>query len=765
VIADYRVVPAAAVVWSVAAAGLLWGWQFSWLAGFLAVAVALVVAFRSLRWRPAAVLVVLIGTLATCWIGLVIHASATHPLRAVADRGETVSLRVEVSDRPRPMRTVGFGSRQGGADRVAVPAGDVVVLAQTSGWSDLLPGQWVTVTGRAAPARSGTLTVAVVQARGSPGQVTEAPVWQREAAALRSGLRQSAAVLPEEQAGLIPGLVVGDTTALSPRVADEFTVVGMTHLLAVSGANLAIVAGAVLFVIRAVGLGPRVAGVGAGLAVVGFVILAGPQPSVLRAAVMGGVGLLGLVLGRERSVLPALAWSVVVLVPVDPALGLNAGFVLSVLATAALVLIAPRWARRLRDRGVPAGVAEAITAPMAAHLATAPVIAGLSGEVSLVAVLANLIAEPVVAPATVVGVLATVVTPVSAWLGELLARVAGPEARWLIHVARYAAGLPMSSVRWPGGLLGGLLLLAVLVVGVLVFRSRRMRVLAAVAVVVAVVVLMPARILAPGWPPAGWAMVGCDVGQGDGLVVATGDPGRVVVVDTGPDLSSMVDCLHRLRVNSVALVVLSHLHADHVGGLASVLSDYPVGAVGVGPLHEPAWAWQQVRRVAGAAGVSVVDIVAGQRMQWPGLAVEVIAPSRVPPPLGPDAAGTPVNDASLVLRADTAAGRVLLTGDVELEGQGDLLASNQDLAADVLKVPHHGSRYSLPRFLERVRPRVAVVSVGADNPFGHPSRLVLDELTQEGASVLRTDQDGDVAVIASRDGPLIARRGSTRVGR
>ncbi|EWM13015.1 DNA internalization-related competence protein ComEC/Rec2 [Kutzneria sp. 744] len=760
---DTRMVPVALVVWAIATVGLAWGWQFSWLLGGIAVVTAFVVAVRSLRWRPQAVLVIALGALATCWIAMVIHTSATHPLRSDADHGATVTLRVEVSERPKPLRTQGFGSRQGGADRVLVPAGDVIVLAQAAGWADLLPGQWLTVTGRAAPARTGDLTVAVVQARGSPTEVTPAPPWQKVAATLRNGLRRATSVLPDEQAGLVPGLIVGDTANLSPRVSDEFKVAGMTHLLAVSGANLAIIAGTVLFAIRLLGMGPRIAGVGAGLAVIGFVILAGPEPSVLRAAVMGGLVLLALVLGRERSLLPALAWSVVVLVPIDPSLGLSAGFTLSVLATGALVLVAPRWAVWLRGRGVPPGVAEAVAAPLAAHLVTAPVIAGLSGEVSVVAVVANLAAEPVVAPATVIGVLATMVTPMNQWLGEMLARATSPEAWWLIHVARYTSSMPLATVRWPSGLLGAALLAAVMVVGWAALRSRRLRVVAMVVVVGAVLVLMPARLTGSGWPPTGWAMVSCDVGQGDAHVLATSQPGRVVLIDTGPDLSSIVGCLHRLGVVSIPLIVLSHLHADHVGGLSSVLSDYPVGAVGVGPLHEPAWAWDQVRRQASDAGVQVVDIVAGQRFELPGVNMTVIAPQEAPSHLGPNAEGTPVNDASLVVRADTAAGRILLTGDIELEGQANLLATNEDLSADVLKVPHHGSRYSLPRFLERVHPRVAMVSVGAGNPFGHPSSLILDALKGEGATVLRTDEDGDVAIIASRDGPLIARRGSPRV--
>src|SRR5882757_1434991 len=134
---DTRMVPAALVVWAVATVGLAWGWQFSWLLGALAVATSFVVAVRSLRWRPQAVLVIALGSLATCWIAMVIHASAANPLRHEAERGTVVTLRVQVSERPKPLRTQGFGSRQGGTDRVLVPAGDVVVLAQAKDWADL----------------------------------------------------------------------------------------------------------------------------------------------------------------------------------------------------------------------------------------------------------------------------------------------------------------------------------------------------------------------------------------------------------------------------------------------------------------------------------------------------------------------------------------------------------------------------------------------------------------------------------------------------
>jgi competence protein ComEC len=231
------------------------------------------------------------------------------------------------------------------------------------------------------------------------------------------------------------------------------------------------------------------------------------------------------------------------------------------------------------------------------------------------------------------------------------------------------------------------------------------------------------------------------------------------VVDTGPDPGLVGGCLDRLDVRRVPLVVLSHLHADHVGGLAGVLAGRSVGAVAIGPLREPSWAFEQVRRLTGQAGVPLVELRAGHRLAWPELTIEVLGPSKPPPAVDGDD-GTSVNDASLILRANTSAGRVLLTGDIELTGQTELLASGVDVGADVLKMPHHGSRFSSPRFLAAVRPRLAMVSVGAGNPYGHPNDGVLGALTSAGTKVMRTDRHGDIAIAGGRDRPLVVGRGA-----
>src|SRR5262249_10812328 len=262
----------------------------------------------------------------------------------------------------------------------------ILVLGTDPAWQGVLPGQRVVVDGRLGRSRGGDLRSAVLSAPGTPRLVGRAWWAQRAAGRLRAGLRPACAPLPPETGGLPAGLVVGDTTRLEPAVADDFRATGMTHLLAVSGSNVAIVLGVVLGLARWCRAGPRLAAALCVVALVGFVILVRPSPSVLRAAAMGGLALVALASGRPRSAVPALAAAGVLLVLVDPELAGAPGFALSVLATAGLLLVAPGWRDALRRRRVPAGLAEAVAVPAAAQLTCAPVIAAISGTVGLVAV-------------------------------------------------------------------------------------------------------------------------------------------------------------------------------------------------------------------------------------------------------------------------------------------------------------------------------------------------------------------------------------------
>ncbi|NMH96716.1 ComEC/Rec2 family competence protein [Pseudonocardia acidicola] len=788
---DLRLVPGALAAWTVVLAGLLAGPLAATLLTALAaggLVVAVLPRHRRRSWASGVLAAAGCAAAAGVLVSTHVLQVRGHPLAGAAERGAAATLRVELADDPRPIRGAGYGARPGGATQVLVPAvlrhaavddgswatgGRVLLLAAPEGWTGLLPGQSVTVEGLLAPAQRRDLTVAVLRVRGPPGQVGPPSWWQAAAGSLRDGLREAAAVLPTASAGLLPGLAVGDTRNQTAEVEEDFRAAGLTHLTAVSGANLAIVGGAVLGLLRLFRADPRLAAALSGVALAGFVILARPSPSVLRAAVMGGVVLLALALGRRRSAVPALAAAVLMLLLIDPRLAVDPGFALSVLATAALVLVAPGWAAALRRRGVPPGLAEALVVPAAAGVATAPVIAGLSGQVSLVSILANLLVVPAVAPATVLGVLAAVVSPLGGPCAAACAWLAGPAVAWLVAVADHAAAVPGGVLDWPDGVPGALLLTGTVVLLAVLGRSPRLRALLLAALLGLMLVLVPTRLVPPGWPPPGWAVVACDVGQGDALVLATGRPGRVVLVDAGPDDGLVDACLDRLGVTGIALVVLSHLHADHAGGLAGALRGRAVGGVAVGPVREPRWSLEQVARQAAGAGAPLVALSAGQRLTWPALTLDVIGPVHPASWIDPED-GTAVNDGSLVVRAATPAGSVLLTGDVELAAQADLVASGAPLRADVLKMPHHGSRYSSATFLNAVAPRVALVSVGAGNTYRHPNPGLMDALTRAGVTVRRTDLAGDVAVTApagagdhdpgaalelvSRGDPLPARR-------
>jgi competence protein ComEC len=757
---DLRLLPAAAAAWGACYLALGWSSDLSFLAAGIGLPAAL--GCLAMRHRWATVLAAAAGCAAAALLvtGLRVAARDGSPLAGLARAHAAADLLLTVQEDPRPLAVRGTGA--GGpevlvparADRVTVGgqswrlSARVLVFGPADGWQALLPSQHLRVRGRLEPPLGGDLTVAVLSTRGPPDAVGP-PSWtQRAAGRVRAGLREAARGLPAGADGLLPGLVVGDTSALDPVLAADFRTTGLSHLVAVSGANLVFVVGAVLLVLRLFSAGPRLSAAAGGLATLGFVVLARPSASVLRAAAMGGLTLVALACGRPRAVLPALAASVLGLLLWHPELARSPGFALSVLATAGLIVLAPGWADRLRARGVPQGMAEALAVAAAACLVTAPLIAALGGMVSTVAIPANLLAAPAVPPATVLGVLAALLSTVWAGGAHAVAWLAGLPAGWIAAVAGHGAAIPAAAVSWPGGAAGGSILCGALASVVWAGQYAPVRRAALAASVGALLIALPVPALDPAWPPRGWLLVACDVAQGDALVLPAGS-GAAVLVDTGPDPVAVDRCLRRLGIQRIPLLVLTHLHADHIGGLTGVLHGRQVGAIEIGPLHDPAWAWHSVQETAGERRIRLLTGVVGETREVAGLRLTV---------LGPRAAfhGTrsDPNNSSLVLRVVSRGHVVLLTGDAEIEAQRALLRDDpDDLPAEILKVPHHGSAYSDPEFLAAVHARVGIISVGAHNDYGHPSPLLLTELARLGVRALRTDAAGDIAV-RDQDGRL-----------
>ncbi|MFJ1756852.1 ComEC/Rec2 family competence protein [Kitasatospora sp. NPDC088134] len=695
----------------------------------------------------------------------------------------------------------------------------------TDQWRQLIPSTRIAVEVEVLPEhqetgagrRSHTDTAALLAPQGQPFVIAPPNLPQRLAAQLRRGLRDACDHLPSDTRGLLPGLVVGDVSRLPDDLSDAFRATDLGHLVAVSGANLAIVLAVLIGgtptepdapgrggLARMLGLSFRTTAlIGTGLTLA-FVTICRPDPSVLRAAATGLLGLLALATGRPRQGVPVLAGAVLILVLADPSLARSYGFLLSALATAGLLLLGPRWTAALRARRWPHHLASAVGATAAAQAFCSPVTVLLAPRVSLVGIPCNLLAEIAVAPATLLGFGTLAVAPFSKGAAEFLVDLAALPVGWLVVVARRGAELPGAELAWPDGLFGSALLVVVIVSLAWAIPSRRAgqrrpghprtRMLIALAgvIILPLVLLRPPSVvrLATGWPVAGWRLAMCDIGQGD-MTVLPVEPGTAVVVDAGPDAGSADACLRGLGVTRVPLLILTHFHADHVEGVPGVLRGRSVGAIEVTTSDEPDGERTRVLRWAEAGGVPVLRARRGeQRTAWGQLAWQVLWPTPSP---APDASGP--NNSSIALLATlgppATALRVALLGDLEppaqaavltlgtppraglpgrpwsaddrsemLQGEEHGAVKPEDGEArsgpvpppgigrvDVLKVAHHGSANQDWSLMASLRPRLALVSCGEGNPYGHPAPRTVAGLKALGATVVRTDLVGDIAVL------------------
>jgi competence protein ComEC len=738
------------------------GW---WLVGLAGVVVALLLAvwFGARRATALTLTGLLVAGAAVAAATAVRELAVTEsPVAALAEQQAAVALEGAVVADPRPVEGR-FGQQylvrlqvrsitgRGLTHRLSSP---VLVLGDED-WASVQLGAVVRTSGRLQPADDGEVAGLLGSAR-APEQVAEPDVWWRGAGAVRAAIRESVAHRPADQRALVPALVDGDDGGLSVSLEEDFRTTGLTHLTAVSGTNLTLVVGFLLVLARWCRVRGHWLHVVGAAGIVGFVLLARTEPSVLRAAVMGTVGLLALGGNGRNRAIRALGVAVLVLLLVDPGLAVSAGFALSVLATAGIVLLAPGWRDALAG-WLPRWLAEAIAVPAAAQLACTPLVAAISGQVSLVAVLANLLVAPAVGPATVCGLAAGLVTLVSDPLGRLLGTVAGWCVAWIVLVARRGADLPAAASDWGTGAAALVVLtaacVALAVVGPHLLRRRWPGLVCCLLVLVVVTVRLPT----PGWPAEGWVLAMCDVGQGDALVLRAG-PSAGVVVDTGPDPLAVDACLSRLGVTEVPLLVLTHFHADHVDGLEGVLDGRLVGAIESTRFLDPTAGVEEVLDTARAHQLGVATSTQGASRTVGDVRLQTLWPAPGPMLSGPGD-GSLANDASVVLLAEVRGVRILMTGDVEPASQATLARSLPGLDVDVLKVPHHGSRYQDLDWLTSLDAEVALVSVGADNDYGHPAAATLDPLAAAGTEVHRTDLEGDLLVTVDDDGVAVESRG------
>lgn len=660
-----------------------------------------------------------------------------------------------------------------------------IVISADERWSDVIADDQVCFIGRITEAEA----TVFVQALTPPerGTCAEGPTEEKTSGrdVLRATLREQAANTVSYAPELLPGLILGDRSQQSEQLDQAMKVSGLSHLSAVSGAHTSLIASAATVLFRSLRM-PRSVVIAAFLCTLFlFVHIVGMQPSIIRAATMGAIGAWAVFFGRGSQALPLLALSTIVILTASPELINEAGFQLSVAATAGIVLGAQpleRWLRPFFDKFLPDFWASLFSSSLAisttAQLACQPVLLTFIDYVSLYSVIANLFATPLLPLITIPGTVAAAISVISPYLSQLLLHMVSFPAAGIGWIATTATNLPGSMLPWPGGSTGiwlvclhwsasGIVLMKLLrrqrrpkppvkvdsnlsrwtrlVVTVnknTTFHNTVQYLVVLVAVVAHTAVFWPTR---PASITPDWDVIGCDVGQGDMFLVRTG-PESAMVIDTGEDEAIAQQCLKQAQITQVDVLVITHLHADHVGGVQGVLAHAEPEQIIFSTSTDPKYTPETTDLPATAQQVdqSAVYIIDHARhddlhpveIRWTILSANSQAHHE--------------NDASIVLLAEIYRHgdvvNALFTGDLE-EDEARRLLDRGGIpdAIDILKLSHHGAKNGGVEIIEHTSPTMALIGVGADNTYGHPHKDILEALGPH-VTERRTDLDGTFAV-------------------
>lgn len=643
--------------------------------------------------------------------------SVSRPWIAVATLAWICALGLAGMTRPEPLppgelssrgvlATDPMAGRAGWRAIASTPEGEV--LLESESLDGLLRGVGVEFQGvvDGPPGRIGAhryrgiVEVDHLESVGSPPLLIELGQGIRE----RVSERASPA---KDGKALLAGFLIGDTTGLTRTQLESMRRAGLSHFVAVSGSNVALFVGLLVFLAGPLALGPKRRALVGLLGLPVYAAATRFEPSVMRASVMAGLAFGGRLIDIVFEAWQLLSLAIIILVLVQPSLTLSAGFQLSVAATAG-VLLGARWPMT----GGRVGRALAVT--LGAQVAVAPLILVHFGSVPLLSPLVNIVAAPIVAASTLIGAVGVMGSDLLFDLAALLANA----------VLKIAAG----SAAWPQ-LTGGQLALLLATGGLAIRWPRSRHVLA-----VGGAALLLFTVLGVGKGPPDGSVIVLDVGQGDAILIHGGD-GAYALVDGGPDELVLLDRLRTYGVDRLDLVVLSHVHADHATGLVGLVGRMQVDRVWLRAEPHETPASVALIEALTTYGVPIEEPEVGDRFQVGDLILSVEGPLR--------RYASP-NDQSIVIEVQGESASMLLSGDVEVVAQREL----GHLRADVLKVPHQGGATSDPEWLASVGARTAVISVGP-NQFGHPADWVIRLLEDAGARVLRTDRDGDVLISLS----------------
>lgn len=553
--------------------------------------------------------------------------------------------------------------------------------------------------------------------------------------------------ISNDAAALVAGLAIGDDSNLSVQTKAAMQTVGLSHLTAVSGANCAIVIAVVYLLLKFFPLSRLWRALLATSALAAYVLLVGPEPSVLRSALMAAVVLFVVALGRSSSAPAALALATLLILMVSPKMSLSLGFTLSVSATLGILMLSPSLKMKL-SRFLPDWLSVALAVSLSAQIACWPALLLIQDGVSTYSILANLVAEPLVAPITIVGLISCIFAWPLPWLSSALAWIASVFALPIVFLSNYLNQLPIVTLSWPRAWIGVALALLIVLLFSIWLRSKNSSngLVAAIALLTAGAIFTGSNsaeiIRSKTWMTANWNVVACDVGQGDALVIR--DQGAVALIDVGKEDSSIDDCLSDLGIRKIDLLVLTHYDMDHVGGLAGALRSRSVGVAMVTEFRDDRPAKRYVESMLAVRGVRAIGAELGLSGHLGGLKWRVLSP------MAGALEAEDSNDASTAILFWGKSYKLLTLADLGERGQmrlapqlGTWHESNIPL---ILKVSHHGSADQYPELIEAVMPEYAVISVGKNNSYGHPTDRTISLLRRLKSQILRTDELGSIAL-------------------
>ena len=603
------------------------------------------------------------------------------------------------------------------------------VMTSKQSITTLLPGQRFSAQGRIVASKEARVAALVVIKDDIEIQ-TQPSRWASALGAIRLGLRFLSG---DGNAGaLIPGMVLGDTSKQSVEFKNSMRRSGLTHLVAVSGANFALVSAFVLWMMQFLFARMKFRLSATAISLIAFIALVRPSPSVLRAAAMAAVLLVAQGTKKGRDSLPALGFAMAAVVVVDPWQARDAGFALSVLATAGLLLFAPVLIEKLSIH-LPGKLAQALAPPIAATVFCSPIIVALSGYLAPMSVIANLLAAPFVAPITIVGFIAALFSPFAPLISTVLIWFIRFPAGAIALIAHWASSFPVLTLQ--SGKIG-FLIVASFTLGSWLLKKWFKHI-----IVFTLVILISITWL-QRWPGGDWQVANCDIGQGDSMVINLGNH-RGIVIDVGPNPVAEDRCLKALGIKEIPLLILSHFHADHVAGLTGAIKNRAVGQVWVSVNSAPLI--ESAKAQAALKGVEMIKAVRGMSARVGPLTIRVLWPTLSATSFEEmPGDGSQINNSSIATLITSDAFSLFAGGDLEPPVQEILV---KDVGpVDIYKVCHHGSRYQDLAFMSALHPRISIISVGAGNTYGHPAVQTLQALARLGSEVLRTDIDGAVAV-------------------